>query len=80
MLPNPENSVTAIANLLGVSPGTLYNHIPTYANCAPAASARSGRLPEREGIGTSGTLSGRIALNTRSRDQLPDSLTVSPQH
>lgn len=28
MLPNPEASVTAIARLLGVSPGTLYNHIP----------------------------------------------------
>jgi len=28
MLPNPENSITSIARLLGVSPGTLYNHIP----------------------------------------------------
>ncbi|MFD4869468.1 hypothetical protein [Streptomyces sp. NPDC058412] len=28
MLPNPENSITSIAELLGVSPGTLYNHIP----------------------------------------------------
>jgi AcrR family transcriptional regulator len=28
MLPNPDASVTAIARLLGVSPGTLYNHIP----------------------------------------------------
>ncbi len=28
MLPNPDASVTAIAKLLGVSPGTLYNHIP----------------------------------------------------
>jgi DNA invertase Pin-like site-specific DNA recombinase len=28
MLPNPENSITSIAKLLGVSPGTLYNHIP----------------------------------------------------
>jgi DNA invertase Pin-like site-specific DNA recombinase len=28
MLPNPEASITAIAKLLGVSPGTLYNHIP----------------------------------------------------
>lgn len=25
---NPEHSVTSIAKLLGVSPGTLYNHIP----------------------------------------------------
>ncbi|GAA5765821.1 hypothetical protein [Streptosporangium roseum] len=28
MLPNPEHSVISIAKLLGVSPGTLYNHIP----------------------------------------------------
>ena len=28
MLPNPQTSVTAIARLLGVSVGTLYNHIP----------------------------------------------------
>ncbi|GHE26088.1 hypothetical protein GCM10017673_29650 [Streptosporangium violaceochromogenes] len=28
MLPNPEHSVTSIAKLLGVSPGTFYNHIP----------------------------------------------------
>jgi DNA invertase Pin-like site-specific DNA recombinase len=28
MLPNPEHSVTAIARLLGVSVGTLYNHVP----------------------------------------------------
>ncbi|MFB9830728.1 recombinase family protein [Actinoallomurus acaciae] len=28
MLPNPKHSITSIAMLLGVSPGTLYNHIP----------------------------------------------------
>jgi DNA invertase Pin-like site-specific DNA recombinase len=28
MLPNPATSITTIAKLLGVSPGTLYNHIP----------------------------------------------------
>ncbi len=28
LLPNPEHSITTIAKLLGVSPGTLYNHIP----------------------------------------------------
>ena len=28
MLPNPEYSITSIATLLGISPGTLYNHIP----------------------------------------------------
>jgi hypothetical protein len=28
VLPNPDASVTSIAKLLGISPGTLYNHIP----------------------------------------------------
>ncbi|MFD1938691.1 hypothetical protein ACFSKW_45220 [Nonomuraea mangrovi] len=28
LLPNPEHSITSIARLLGVSPGTLFNHIP----------------------------------------------------
>ncbi|MFB7852702.1 hypothetical protein ACFC34_37605 [Streptomyces sp. NPDC056053] len=28
MLPNPDNSIETIAKLLGVSVGTLYNHIP----------------------------------------------------
>jgi DNA invertase Pin-like site-specific DNA recombinase len=28
MLSNPQHSITSIAKLLGVSPGTLYNHIP----------------------------------------------------
>ncbi|GAA2150685.1 hypothetical protein GCM10010403_22670 [Glycomyces rutgersensis] len=28
LLPNPERSVESIADLLGVSVGTLYNHIP----------------------------------------------------
>lgn len=28
MLPNPHNSVETIARLLGVSVGTLYNHVP----------------------------------------------------
>ncbi|MFJ9822518.1 hypothetical protein ACIRU3_46430 [Streptomyces sp. NPDC101151] len=31
MLPDPDNSITSIARLLGVSPGTLYNHIPAQA-------------------------------------------------
>jgi hypothetical protein len=28
MLPNPVDSVTTVAKVLGVSVGTLYNHIP----------------------------------------------------
>jgi hypothetical protein len=45
MLPNPEASVTSIAKLLGVSPGTLYNHIPTYANSAPPAEPATNSPP-----------------------------------
>jgi DNA invertase Pin-like site-specific DNA recombinase len=44
MLPNPDASVTAIAKLLGVSPGTLYNHIPDLRELRAAGRART-RLP-----------------------------------
>jgi DNA invertase Pin-like site-specific DNA recombinase len=37
LLPNPEHSITSIAKLLGVSPGTLYNHIPDLHELRPAA-------------------------------------------
>lgn len=36
MLPNPGHSITSIARLLGVSPGTLYNHIPDLRELRPA--------------------------------------------
>ncbi|MFH8789156.1 hypothetical protein [Streptomyces roseoverticillatus] len=39
LLPNPEHSITAIAKMLGVSPGTLYNHIPDLGEL------RAGRIP-----------------------------------
>ena len=39
MLPNPDTSVTAIAKLLGVSPGTLYNHIPDLRELRAAGRA-----------------------------------------
>ncbi|SEU46511.1 recombinase family protein [Nonomuraea wenchangensis] len=41
MLPNPEHSITSIAKLLGVSVGTLYNHIPDLKELRAAATARS---------------------------------------
>jgi DNA invertase Pin-like site-specific DNA recombinase len=52
LLPNPEASITAIAKLLGVSPGTLYNHIPDLrelraagrARCAAEDAARATRV------------------------------------
>jgi DNA invertase Pin-like site-specific DNA recombinase len=39
MLPNPDASVTAIAKLLGVSAGTLYNHIPDLRELRAAGRA-----------------------------------------
>jgi len=44
MLPNPDASVTAIARLLGVSPGTLYNHIPDLRELRARGRGRH-RLP-----------------------------------
>ncbi|GAB2444179.1 recombinase family protein [Streptomyces incanus] len=46
MLPNPEHSITSIAKLLGVSPGTLYNHIPDLQEL------RAGRVPTQLDGGT----------------------------
>jgi DNA invertase Pin-like site-specific DNA recombinase len=40
MLPNPEHSVTSIAKLLGVSAGTLYNHIPDLRQLRASRSTR----------------------------------------
>lgn len=47
MLPNPEASITSIAKLLGVSPGTLYNHIPDlkHLRAGPASA------PGTSGVG-----------------------------
>lgn len=44
MLPKLDASVTAIARLLGVSPDTLYNHIPDRQDYAPSAG-RAGNVP-----------------------------------
>ncbi|MGW1991361.1 recombinase family protein [Embleya sp. NPDC001921] len=46
MLPNPEHSITSIAKLLGVSPGTLYNHIPDLQEL------RTSRIPAQVDQGT----------------------------
>lgn len=46
MLPNPEHSITSIAKLLGVSPGTLYNHIPDLQEL------RASRIPAQLEAGT----------------------------
>ncbi|SCF72229.1 Resolvase, N terminal domain [Streptomyces sp. Ncost-T10-10d] len=46
MLPNPEHSITSIAKLLGVGPGTLYNHNPDLQEL------RAGRVPAQLDGGT----------------------------
>ena len=40
LLPNPDASVASTARLLGVSPGTLYNHIPDLRELRAAGRAR----------------------------------------
>ena len=40
LLSNPEHSITSIAKLLGVSPGTLYNHIPDLRELRAGAVAK----------------------------------------
>jgi len=44
MLPNPANSITSIAKLLGVSAGALYNHIPDLRQLREAGRARAAAL------------------------------------
>lgn len=46
LLPNPEHSITAISKMLGVSPGTLYNHIPDLREL------RASRIPAQLEAGT----------------------------
>jgi DNA invertase Pin-like site-specific DNA recombinase len=50
MLPNPDASVTAIAKLLGVNPGTLYNHIPDLRELRAAGRTRAA-LPAARTLG-----------------------------
>ena len=48
LLPDPGRSITSIAKLLGVSPGTLYNHIPNLRELRSGA-ARSARSADEVG-------------------------------
>jgi DNA invertase Pin-like site-specific DNA recombinase len=48
MLPNPDNSITAIAKQLWVSPGTLYNHIPDLKELRSSRVARQLRENPRK--------------------------------
>ncbi|MEU0168358.1 hypothetical protein ABZ214_23355 [Streptomyces iakyrus] len=41
LLPDPGRSITSIARLLNVSPGTLYNHIPDLREL------RAGTVPQQ---------------------------------
>jgi DNA invertase Pin-like site-specific DNA recombinase len=47
LLPDPGRSITSIAELLGVSPGTLYNHIPDLRELRAGAVRRQLETPTR---------------------------------
>ncbi|MFE7215973.1 recombinase family protein [Streptomyces sp. NPDC001698] len=47
LLPDPGRSITSIAKLLGVSPGTLYNHIPDLRDLRAGAVPRQLEAPTR---------------------------------
>jgi DNA invertase Pin-like site-specific DNA recombinase len=47
LLPDPGRSITSIAKLLGVSPGTLYNHIPDLRELRAGAVPRQLEAPAR---------------------------------
>ncbi|MEV7855028.1 recombinase family protein [Streptomyces sp. NPDC088183] len=47
LLPDPGRSITSIAKLLGVSPGTLYNHIPDLRELRAGAVPRQLGAPTR---------------------------------
>ncbi|MFH8419346.1 hypothetical protein [Streptomyces collinus] len=47
LLPDPGRSITSIAKLLGVSPGTLYNHIPGLRELRAGAVPRQLEAPEQ---------------------------------
>ncbi|WP_431904264.1 recombinase family protein [Nonomuraea sp. bgisy101] len=46
LLPNPEHSITSIAKLLGVSVGTLYNHIPDLQQLRASRTSDTGAVGE----------------------------------
>lgn len=47
LLPDPGRSITSIAKLLGVSPGTLYNHIPDLRELRAGAVPRQIPAPAK---------------------------------
>lgn len=47
LLPDPGRSISSIAELLGISPGTLYNHIPDLRELRPGALPRQLEAPTK---------------------------------
>ncbi|MER6149355.1 recombinase family protein [Streptomyces hirsutus] len=47
LLPDPGRSITSIAKLLGVSPGTFYNHIPDLRELRAGAVPRQLEAPAK---------------------------------
>ena len=62
MLPNPEASITSIAKLLGVSPGTLYNHVPDLKELRASRTRRSQLPRSRHEAGASRGPSGGFSV------------------
>ncbi|MFV5992257.1 helix-turn-helix domain-containing protein [Streptomyces sp. NPDC056231] len=47
LLPDPGRSISSIAELLGISPGTLYNHIPDLRELRAGALPRQLEAPTK---------------------------------
>ncbi|GAA0452095.1 hypothetical protein GCM10010361_15210 [Streptomyces olivaceiscleroticus] len=47
LLPDPGRSITSTAKLLGVSPGTLYNHTPDHRKLPAGAAPRQLKTPAK---------------------------------
>ncbi|WP_267906116.1 recombinase family protein [Streptomyces broussonetiae] len=64
LLPDPGRSITSIAKLLGVPPGTLYNHIPDLRELRAGAVPRQLEAPTRWAIPSKIVLTGISCTRT----------------
>ncbi|MFI1358516.1 recombinase family protein [Streptomyces sp. NPDC020898] len=64
LLPDPGRSITSIAKLLGVSPGTFYNHIPDLRELRAGAVPRQLEAPTRWASSSKINLSGTFCTST----------------
>ncbi|MGW0964102.1 helix-turn-helix domain-containing protein [Streptomyces gelaticus] len=64
LLPDPGRSITSIAKLLGVSPGTLYNHIPDLRELRASTVPRQLEAPRKQSSTTKINLRGTFCTAT----------------